>query len=147
MSDQIHHWGSYFGVLDAAQGGTRTLEEHAHRNPNGQLERDPPAEGPAAPNAKKAVAVVSGSCWIALCPSGDGGAEFVNFEDPRFFCCNCRNRQWGGKPLRMVLPDPAVRLQVETVLLKRPDPATRNWEPGESVEDLKVENLSNGVAP
>jgi len=147
MADQIHHWHSYFGTLDATQGGTRTLDEHAGRNPNGQLDRDPPVAGKPGPNAKKAVAIVSGSCWIVLCPSGDGGAEFANFEDPRFFCCNCRNRQWGGHPLQVVLPDPAVRLQVETVLLQRPDPATRNWTPGESVEDLKVENLEHGEKP
>jgi len=145
MPEQIHHWHTYFGTLDAAHGGTRTLEEHARRNPNGQLDRTTPAEG--VHRGKKAIARVSGSCWIADCPTGDGGAEFVNFEEPLFFCCGCRNAKWKGKPLEVVVPDPAERLEIEQVLLKRPDPATRNWSPGEEVSDLKVENLTHGEKP
>ena len=144
MSDQIHDWNTYFGVLDETQGGTRTLEAHAQRNPNGQLDRNPPQDG----LHKKTVttARVSGSCWIADCPrEGCGGAEFVNFQDPRFFCCNCRNADWDGQPIKIKLPSEKQRADVEQVLLERPDPATRNWEPGETVADLKAENREHGV--
>jgi hypothetical protein len=133
----IHHWGSYFGE--------RTLDAHAQMNPNGMLERDPPARG--LHKDTQAVARVSGSVWIVDCPSGDGGAEFVNFEDPRFFCCSCRNRAWGHQPIPVTLPDPALRLAVEEILVKRPDPRTRNWTPDETVDDLKLENLERGVKP
>lgn len=35
--------------------------------------------------------------------------------------------------------------EIEAVLKRRPVPETRNWEPGETVSDLKAENLSHGV--
>lgn len=41
-------------------------------------------------------------------------------------------------------PDPAA---VEYLLLLRPDPATRNWEPDEPLEKLLVENVQNGLIP
>jgi len=136
MPDLIHNWETYLGE--------RTLEEHAEGNPNGMLNRSIPHGLKVNP---RAVARVSGSCWIADCPSGDGGAEFVNFTDLRFFCCTCRNAAWGGKALEVLPPDPAFRLQVEKVLLNRPDPDTRNWSPEESLADLKAENLTHGVNP
>jgi hypothetical protein len=133
----IHHWGSYFGA--------RTLDEHARRHPNGMLDRTAPADGVAA--KPRAVARVSGSCWIADCPSGDGGAEFVNFDEPLFFCCRCRNAAWDHKPLQIKVPTVQKRAAIEAVLLNRDDPDTRNWVPGEDVADLKVENLIRGVRP
>lgn len=136
LSNVIHHWESYFGA--------RTLAEHAHRHPNSMLDRTPPRDGVGD---AVAVARVSGSCWIADCPSGDGDAEFVNFSEPRFFCCTCRNARWGHKPLRVEVPKPTLRTEIEDVLLQRPDPRTRNWGPGEDLADLKAENLTRGYAP
>ena len=143
--DTIHHWQSYFGVLDAAHGDTRTLEQHAERNPNAQLDRSGPSGEPLS--EPKALARVSGSCWIVDCPTGDGGAELVNFDDLRFFCCACRNASWKHRPLEIVVPELAERLEIEQTLLKRPDVTTRNWLPGESIDDLKVDNLVHGVTP
>ena len=141
---QIHHWQSYFGVLDATHGGTRTLEQHAERHPNGMLDASPPAPGVHAKT--KTIARVSGSCWIADCPkAGCGGAEFVNFDDPRFFCCSCRNVDFAGQPIAVKLPSDKQREQIEEQLLKRPDPITRHWYPDETVADLKAENLKEGV--
>lgn len=34
---------------------------------------------------------------------------------------------------------------IEELLMARPDPATRNWEPGESTTWLLTENLAHGV--
>jgi hypothetical protein len=131
----IHDWQSYFG--------DRTLEQHAEQNPNGMLDHTGPAPGILRKPA--AIAYVSGSCWIADCPSGSGGAEFVNFDDPRFFCCVCRNADWGNVPLVITLPDPVLRAQIEEVLDKRPDPNTRNWTPDETVADLEAENTAQGI--
>jgi hypothetical protein len=42
---------------------------------------------------------------------------------------------------------PADPEAVETVLLMRPDFRTRNWHPGETLEDLLVENTAHGIDP
>lgn len=36
---------------------------------------------------------------------------------------------------------------IEAILSYRPDPATRNWEPGETLEDLLAENAAHGCMP
>lgn len=136
-ADTIHHWQTYFGA--------RTLRVHALMHPNGMLDRTPPAVDVA--NGVVAVARVSGSCWIVDCPSGDGGAEFVNFDELLFFCCGCRNEAWAHKPVRVKVPPSQQRARIEAVLLKRADPRTRNWLPGETLDDLKVENVTHGEAP
>ena len=134
----IHDWQTYFG--DAY-----TLGDHAARNPNGMLERDAPPAGVDV--TVTTTARVSGSCWIADCPKpGCGGAEFVNFGDPRFFCCNCRNADWGGQAIRVVVPDDETKTAVEDVLLARPDPKTRNWTDAETAADLEAENVANNAA-
>jgi hypothetical protein len=40
---------------------------------------------------------------------------------------------------------PVDRKQINKILGRRPVPETRNWFPGETVEDLNVENTVNGV--
>jgi hypothetical protein len=137
----VHDWQTYFGVLDATHGGTRTLEQHAAMNPNGMLDATPPAEGLSSSSV---AASISGSCWLCVCPDC-GGAELVNFDDLRFFCCACRNRKTRAKPRPVVVPDELERAAIETVLLERPDPRTRNWSPGESVADLEAENQEAGI--
>lgn len=41
-------------------------------------------------------------------------------------------------------PDPAA---IELLLTMRPVPRTRNWLPGESLEDLLAENATHGIVP
>lgn len=41
-------------------------------------------------------------------------------------------------------PDPDA---IETILGYRPDPNTRNWEPGETLLDLIAENTAHGIMP
>lgn len=41
-------------------------------------------------------------------------------------------------------PDP---LGIEVILMMRPDEATRNWFPGESLNDLLQENMEHGIVP
>jgi len=75
--------------------------------------------------------------WIADCPRCTG-AEFVDPGWPLFVCCSC-----GSGPHSVTFPSP--REEIEGELLKRPDGATRNWRPGESVADLRRENREGGT--
>ena len=63
-------------------------------------------------------------CWYA----GDGG---------------CGNVQVGGAFVKVTWPKNADAIEV--VLCERLDPSTRNWTPGESVADLKRENVEHEV--
>ena len=94
----------------------------------------------------KAVARVDDGIWLADCPwEHCGGAEMVSFEDPRFFCLGCFNRQWGGQWIAVELPDEALRLAVEKALLERPHHKFRFWHPGQTVVDLQTENALHEV--
>lgn len=123
----------------------RTLLEHAAHFASSTGSRVLPGEGVALD--ARAVARVNASRWLADCPQpGCNGAELVNLDDPRFFCCECRNAGFAGLPVTVEVPDPELRGQVEETLLARPVPATRNWTPGETVETLHLENDAHGVA-
>lgn len=41
-------------------------------------------------------------------------------------------------------PDP---IAIEAILLMRPDPNTRNWVPGELLDDLVMQNAEHGILP
>lgn len=73
------------------------------------------------------------------CPS----AEYAHVTDRRFFCSHCLNGPVKGAPIRVEWPEDFA--QIEAVLIRRPDPMTRNWERGETVADLQAENASHGV--
>lgn len=105
--------------------------------------------------------------WCANCECG--GVEFVDHEDPIFYCMSCGNRADSGALRPVLFPEPAVRVEIERLVLERPvddlrglDDAdraafskpviyiekengrllglTRSWDPHESVEDLTKEN-------
>lgn len=133
---RIPSWESHFGA--------RTLLAHALQNPSFVGDRTPPAAGVSL--AAKATARVSGGFWIADCPTdGCAGAELVNFADPLFFCCACRNAAFGNLPLAVTVPAPKKRVDIEAYLGSRPAPATRNWLPHETVTDLRDENKAHGI--
>lgn len=97
---------------------------------------------PAAMSVERTVdAYVNWSRWMVDCPCG--GAQVISPDDPRFFCIHCFNGGDGWWPV--VWPEPAERAAIETLLNRRPDPHTRNWQPGESVEQLQGENLQHGI--
>ena len=79
--------------------------------------------------------------WIVDCPCR--GAGFVWVAEPITWCGSCGNRALGGSWRRVELPED--RAAIEVVLLERPDPDTRNWEPGETVAELIGENAANGI--
>ena len=74
--------------------------------------------------------------WIADCECR--GAEFVDPEWPVFVCCSC-----GAGPRPVAFPGD--RHQIESELMKRPVRPNRNWNPGETVADLRRENKERGI--
>ena len=76
--------------------------------------------------------------WIADCPAGCNNAFLVSKEQPFFLCNNC-----GAGWVRVVFPEDA--REIETVLLARPWETARNWRPGETLEDLGMENRQHGL--
>ena len=89
--------------------------------------------------------VVNHNRWIVRCPFPPcRGVEIAARTDHRFFCCSCGNKTAGGLWLRVQWPDTAEA--IEAALLVRPDPDTRNWELGETVDDLRAENAEHGIA-
>ena len=92
--------------------------------------------------------------WVAFCPTPDcDGAERLWPEgeirrrvddhnygitlEGGFHCGNC------GLTSQVEFPDDME--EIEVVLARRPVPQTRNWRPGETVADLKRENMMQGV--
>lgn len=86
-------------------------------------------------------AVISSNRVIVKC--GCGWECPVWLATPQIFCPQCRNKVTGGSWLEVLLPDNFD--DILTVLEKRPDPRTRNWNPSETVEDLIRENEEHGI--
>lgn len=82
--------------------------------------------------------------WIAQCPDcqarGRTAAGYVWMSQPLTFCMRCANRSIGGRWRRVTVP--ANRAEIEGLLMLRPDPETRAWIPGETVEQLQAENAT-----
>ncbi|KKL51323.1 hypothetical protein LCGC14_2296620, partial [marine sediment metagenome] len=73
--------------------------------------------------------------WVVDCPTEYcGGASIA---ETVFVCDNCK------RVTKVVWPDN--RTDIDRVLNVRPVPQTRNWIPGETVDDLERENVSYGL--
>lgn len=122
--------------------GGRTLTEHAAASPSFLGDLTLPAPGVAL--GVTINAIVNTGRWLAVCPTCQG-AEYVNLDNPLFFCCECRNQAVDHQPIPVTVPDTKTRSQIETYLGARPAPANRNWLPGETVKDLRAENRTHGI--
>lgn len=126
------------------KGRVLTRAEIAKRNPSSVGDRTPPAAGVAL--GVKAVARVDSGRWIADCPTEDcGGAEYVSFDDPLFFCHECRNAAFDHHLIAVTVPGLQKRHDIEAYLVARPVPVTRNWFPSETVAELRDENRAHGI--
>lgn len=102
---------------------------------------------PQAAGLPVALAYINHGRWVVECPLGCGDAKLVTDVMPRRYICTdamCPGDGWYH--VRM----PAARAEIEAELLKRParrpDVAvTRNWLPGETVDDLKDQNRARGI--
>ncbi len=73
--------------------------------------------------------------WVADCPDPDcAGAELAR---DLFVCSNCK------RTAKVEWPDDRTLIDAATAV--RPVPETRNWVPGETLDDLHRENLMHGV--
>lgn len=129
MTDRLVTWADKFGG--------RSLLAHALTVQSSTGDAALPAAGTA--KAPVAIARVNHGRWIADCPFGCGGAEYVNLDDPVFFCCECRNRAVDHHPVKVELPDKKRRDRIEQLLAQRPI-GRRHWQPGETVGHLETEN-------
>lgn len=100
-----------------------------------------------------ATVVANTGWWVAQCPApGCHGAEYYGVADTaagrrvggltldRYVCLiGC------GRAFAAVWPSLSLRAGVEQLLALRPDPAKRNWEPGETLEQLLWENAAHGI--
>lgn len=100
-----------------------------------------------------ALVEMNGGRWIARCPRpGCAGAEsFGRCDDGTAggltgdsFTCR---PQYGGCGLRCAARWPAQVEDIERLTLARPVPTTRNWVPGETLEQLLAENMAHGLMP
>jgi hypothetical protein len=86
--------------------------------------------------------------WIADCECG--GAEYVDPNEPIFYCLSCGNEQTHGDARKVLFPDNLK--EIEAAVLERAvlgsdplkarlvDGISRSWNPGESVSDLKMQH-------
>ncbi len=82
------------------------------------------------------VAYLNHGRWVADCPDPDcAGAELARDV---FVCSNCK------RMATVVWPDN--KSLIDDTTAARSVPETRNWVPGETIDDLHQENLMNGVA-
>ena len=90
----------------------------------------------------KVKAEVNHGRWLVRCPSCSG-AEEADPGEPIFYCLSCGNADSAGHIMMVMFPDD--RAEIEAALLARPDIGTRNWAPGESLQDLAKENGEHEV--
>jgi hypothetical protein len=117
---------------------TETLEDFAAEVMGGRMDRTPP-QGMLDTTGIPVRIVVNHGRLLALCPWGDGGAEYVNPADLRFFCTECRNAANGNVPIQISIP---ADLDAAWDLLKDRDVVNQNWDPAtESLAFLEAENV------
>jgi hypothetical protein len=104
------------------------------------------AVGPVNATVPPTNARINHGIWIADCPNCIG-AEAVDYDNRRFFCFNCKNDYADERPIRVIFPPKKDRLQIQAILMFRPDHRNRNWFPYETIEDLSQENIKHGLNP
>ena len=112
---------------------TQRAYQAQHEQAMRALQQDYPTLGFRRPwPAGSAVALVSGSKWVVLCPCGDAPMASPEWNEARCFACGAiySGLQW-----------PASRADIEQTLLRRPFRETRCWLPGETVDELRAQNL------
>lgn len=76
--------------------------------------------------------------WIVDCPRCANAMRWP-VGTPSFDCDEC------DQPIEIVWPPQEMVEAVERLLMMRPVPHTRNWNPGETLHDLMFENGAHGI--
>lgn len=107
------------------------------------------------PTDLRAVVFMNQGLWVARCPRplctnaerfgrcADGSVGGLTGSS--FWCRDVDGL--GGCGLRCPADWPSNIEKIEQMVLCRPVPASRNWEPGETLHDLLAENIGNGIVP
>ena len=82
--------------------------------------------------------------WLAQCPECMIEFQYVWLDNPLYMCSSCWNAEVGGIYRTVELPTEIE--EITRLLLRRPDPSTRDWLPSQVIEDLETENIQNGVS-
>lgn len=82
--------------------------------------------------------------WIADCPLPGCNEAVHTAVGLPFFCPNCLNAANGYHAYQVRFPDETSL--IEHILSERPLPTTRNWQPGETIEQLINENWQHGLS-
>lgn len=86
----------------------------------------------------RVAAAVNWGRWVVRCPVCPS-ALAARPGAPLFTCTSC------GTDAEVVWPPEETVYGVERLLLMRPNETTRNWEPGETLVDLMMENGMHGI--
>lgn len=127
---------------DYGLGGARACLELLNRQRDKLDEPrmpDPPAD--SRRGTETLLAYVNHGRWVVDCPCGS--AQLASRSDRRFFCVDCRNAWALGKWVGVAWPAQAG--DIEGLLLQRPFPKNRNWNPGEDLMTLVAENVAAGL--
>ena len=85
-------------------------------------------------------AFVNHGAWLVQCPDSQcGGAEYA-WEEGFYYCFSCHNGYMKHRIRRLSFP--VERKDIEALLEQRPL-LNRNWSPGETIEDLRIENIEH----
>jgi hypothetical protein len=84
-------------------------------------------------DARELVPYLNHGRWLADCPECGAGAACWD-RNPYTCCLAC------GHLYSLAWPLPQLRSEVMRLLAGRPEEA-RNWTPGETVEELKIQNV------
>jgi hypothetical protein len=107
------------------------------------------------PDPVVAVVYMNWGKWVADCPRPFclNAEQFGRCDDGtigglggELFHCRDDTRH-GGCGLTCPAQWPANVEDLEAVILARPVPGTRNWRPGETLDDLIHENAAHGLVP
>lgn len=98
--------------------------------------------------AEPMVATVNHDIWIAPCGCGARGLPapgcvvFVGY--PLGWCPRCLNAAYGRGWRRVSLPDEMTMAAIAAIVACRPNVEDRNWEPNETLDDLRAQNVEHG---
>jgi hypothetical protein len=94
-------------------------------------------------------AFVNRDRWVVECPFCHNGIHVPPDLGP-VWCCNCGFTGVAGQRIRVAMPADAD--DIADIVAARPDPVTRNWPLGATVDELLLDSVNNlravdGVVP
>jgi hypothetical protein len=110
------------------------------------------ARGASGPKAGDPVALVNANHgrWLVTCPLDNpmtgarcGGAQYSHPDAPTYFCLTCKNLEVEGRLVAVNFPKDHDK--IEAYLLARPQVNARNWQPNETISDLRAQNRAAGI--